>query len=194
MANADTPAGLRPVKDVHGRAYNGAKRSYSAIASYGTALFIGDPVKITGAATTLSDGRIVPNVDACAATDVIDGVIVGFAANPTDLGSTYRAASTLREVFVCDDDNMLYEIQEGSTGTALTAAAIGLNIDFVVAAGNTNTGLSGVMIDNATEATTNTLSLKLVEFVNRPDNEIGYSAKWLVKINRSRFANQLAGV
>lgn len=194
MANPDTPNGLRPVKDINGKCYTGTKRSYNALATYATALFIGDPVKIVGTASTLADGRIVSDIQAAATGDVIDGVIVGFAASPTDLSSTYRAASTAREVFVCDSNDMLYEVQEGSSGTALAAADLGLNIDFVVAAGSTTTGLSGVMINNATEATTNTLDLKLVEFVNRPDNVIGYSAKWLVKLNRHRFANQVAGV
>jgi len=194
MANTDTPNGLRPVKTVSGKPYTGAKRSFNALATYGTALFIGDPVEIVGTSTTLADGRIVSDIEAAETADVIDGVIVGFAPSPTDLSSTYRAASTAREVYVCTDPDMLYEVQEGSTGTALTAADLGLNIDFVVAAGSATTGLSGVMINNASEATTNTLDLKLVEFVNRPDNVIGYSAKWLVKINRHRYANQVAGV
>lgn len=194
MPNAHTPAGLRPVKDLNGRPYNGAKRSFYALATYATALYIGDPVEIVGTSSTLADGRIVSDIEAAETGDSIDGVIVGFAPSPTDLSSIYRAASTAREVYVCTDRDMLYEIQEGSSGTALAAADLGLNVDFVVAAGSANTGLSGVMINNATEATTNTLDLKLVEFVNRPDNEIGYSAKWLVKLNKHRYANQVAGV
>jgi hypothetical protein len=99
----------------------------------------------------------------------------------------------LREIYVAAPD-LLYEIQEGSTGTALTANDAGLNVNFVVAAGSAITGLSGTMIDNATEATTNTLDLHLVRPVPRDDNEIGYSCKWLVQINRSQFANQIAGI
>jgi hypothetical protein len=69
-----------------------------------------------------------------------------------------------------------------------------LNANFVVAAASTVTGLSATTIDNSTEATTNTLDLKIVGLANKPNNEVGASAKWIVKINRHQFANQIAGV
>lgn len=192
MANADTPAGFRPVMHRNGAPYIGAFRTYSVAAGYGTALYVGDAVILAGTSQTIN-GRVLSDVQQCATGGVTCGVIVGVKPATQD-STTYRAASTLREVYVADDPDLLFEIQEGSTGTALTANDAGLNVDYVVAAGSAVTGMSGTQINNATEATTNTLDLHLVSPVARDDNAIGYSCKWLVTFNRHQFRNQTAGI
>ena len=191
MANTDTPFGLRPVRDLNGAPYNGAVETYSTATGDVTAIFIGDPVILSGTSQTI-DGVIYRDVDQAATGDVIAGVVVGFGAATRD-SLTYRAASTQRLVRVAPP-SLIYEIQEVSGGTPLTANDIGLNANFVVGSGSTVTGYSGVELNNATEATNNTLDLQIVDFVNRADNEIGEHAKWLVRINRSQRANQVAGI
>jgi len=176
----------------NGAPYNGSFRSYSVAAGNATALLIGDFVILAGTSQTIN-GRVLSDVIRAATGDVITGVVVGVKPDTQD-SLRYRAASTLREVFIADNPDLLFEIQEGSTGTALTANDAGLNIDFVVAAGSTVTGLSGTMVNNATEAVSNTLDLHLVTPVARDDNEIGSSCKWLVTINRHQFSNQVAGI
>ena len=71
-----------------------------------------------------------------------------------------------------------------------------LNVNFVGSGGNATYGWSAVTLDNTTEATTNTLDLKIMGIVNRADNASGDTgpAKFLVRINRHRLANQIAGV
>ena len=198
MANSDTPFGLKPVRYMSGAPYNGAVNPYSTAAGDATAIFVGDPVIISGTAQTI-DGVIYQDVDQAATGDVIVGVVIsvdnalGSGAGGRD-STIHRAASTQRIVYVADDPNLLFEIQEVSGGTPLTANDIGLNANFVVAAGNATTGKSGVELNNATEATTNTLDLQIVGFQNRPDNEVGEHAKWLVRINRHQRANQVAGI
>lgn len=192
MANNDTPAGLTPVAHRNGAPYNGSFRVYSVPASDGTALFIGDPVKLAGTGQTLN-GRVLNDITRAATGDVMVGVVVGVKPDTQD-SLRYRAASTAREVYVADNPDLVFEVQEGSSGTALTANDIGLNINFVVGSGSTVTGLSGTQLDNTTEATTNTLDLHLMAPVAREDNAIGYSCKWLVTINRHQYANQIAGV
>lgn len=192
MANPDTPFGLRPVSDQSGAPYNGATRAYSAAAGDATAIFIGDPVKLSGTSQTI-DGSVYLDVDQAATGDVIVGVVTAVKAATRD-SLTYRAASTQRIVYVADNPNLLFEIQEVSGGTALTANDAGLNADFVVAAGSTTTGYSGVELNNATEATTNTLDLHIIGLADRADNVIGEHAKWLVRINRHQHANQVAGI
>lgn len=192
MANADTPAGATPVAHRNGAAYNGSFNVYSVAAGDGTALYIGDFVKLAGTGQTLN-GRVLQDVTRAATGDVIVGVVVGVKPDTQD-SLRYRAASTAREVYVADNPDLVFEIQEGSSGTALTANDIGLNINFVVGSGSTVTGLSGTQLDNSTEATTNTLDLHLMKPVAREDNAIGYSCKWLVTINRHQYSNQVAGV
>lgn len=191
MANADTPFGLRPKRDVSGRPYSGSVNAYSTASGDGTAIFVGDPVKLSGTSQVIG-GATYADVDQAATGDIVVGVVV--AVLPATRESLiYRAASTVRILLVCDDPNVLFEIQEVSGGTPLAAADIGLNANFVVGSGSTSNGQSGVELNNSGEANTATLDLKIVGLVNREDNAIGEHAKWLVRINRHQYANQVAG-
>lgn len=194
MANPDIVRGLVPVSDAYGKPYNGAFREYSVAAGNAVAIYVGDPVTTAGVGTAQTiNGKVMLDVVQAATGDVITGVVVGVQF-VTEASLPYRAASTQRVLYVCDDPNMLFEIQEVSGGTALTANDMGLNADFVVGSGSTTTGYSGVELNNVGEAGTNTLDLKIMGLVNRPDNAIGEHAKWLVRINRHRHVNQIAGI
>ena len=192
MANVDSPFGLRPVKDAYNGYRTGGGRIYSTATGDATAIYVGDPVILSGTSQTI-DGVVYADVDQAATGDKIVGVVIGVLPVTQD-SLKYRAASTQRLLLVDDDPNSLFEIQEVSGGTALTANDIGLNADFVVGSGSTVTGQSGVELNNVGEATTNTLDLKIVGMVNRADNAIGEHCKWLVRINRHQYANQVAGI
>lgn len=192
MANVDTPFGLRPVRYLSGAPYNGAANVYTTASGDGTAIGVGDPVKLSGTAQTIN-GATYADVDQGATGDVITGVVIAVLPETRD-SLIYRAASTVRRLLVADDPGLVFEIQEASGGTALTTAAIGLNANFVVAAASTSTGQSGVELDNSTEDTTNTLDLQIVGLVNKEDNAAGEHAKWLVRINRHQYSNQVAGI
>lgn len=191
MANVDTPFGLRVAGNVHGSPHSGSVRVFSTASGDGTAIFVGDPVTLSGTSQTIG-GVIYNDVDQAATGDILAGVVVGVLPDTRE-SLIYRAASTVRLLLVETDPAAVYEIQEVSGGTPLTANDIGLNANFVVGSGSTVTGLSGVELNNSGEATTNTLDLKIVGFVNREGNEIGEHCKYLVQINRSRWANQVAG-
>lgn len=193
MPNADTPFGLKPVKQLNGSSWSGQARRYLVDSGDATAVFIGDPVKIAGSAGA-SGARVdgvstqgMATVIQAAAGDPIIGVVVGFEPLKTNLETLHRAASTSRVAYVVDDPNVIFEIQEVSGGTALTKDEVGLNANFVVAAGSTTTGLSGVELNNATEATTAALNLKILGLAEREDNEYGEHAKWLVQINNHQL-------
>lgn len=192
MANIDTPMGFRPVRHRNGAPYNGAARVYSVAAGNATAIYIGDPVKLAGTAQTI-DGIVYADVVQGTAAATVVGVVVGVVADNRD-SLIYRAASTQRLLLVADSPDLEFEIQEVSGGTALAANDIGLNANFVVAAGSATTGLSGVELNNATEATTATLDCQIIGLSSRPDNEVGEHAKWLVRLNNHQYANQIAGV
>jgi hypothetical protein len=193
MANANAPRGLIPVRGVNSQVVTGGPRLYSHAAGDATAIMVGDPVKIAGTAQTIN-GVTTQDVVRAATGDVICGVCVGILPT-TNASGLYGVASTAYNLFVDDDPNSLFEIQDVNSGTALTTADVGLNANFVVAAGNTTLGTSGVTLDNTTEATTNTLDLKLVDIVNRADvDNTSSPLRFLVRINRHLFSNQVAGV
>lgn len=200
MANTDVVKGLKPVKHITGAPYNGQATMYLLPSSDGTATFIGDLVKLAGSAGAA--GTVVYGMDVegmatiaqSAAGDTHVGVVVGFLANQDNLSQRYRTASTNRIALVADDPSLVFEIQEVSGGTALTAAAVGLNANVVVGSGNTTTGLSGMELDNSTEATTADLDVQILGLAKYPDNNIGENAKWLVRINDHAYGEGVAGV
>lgn len=193
MANVNSPHGLNPVRYLSGAPYGGAANVYTIPASDGTAVGIGDLVLDLGTSTTNADGTITKDVKVAALTDVFTGVVVAVLPDTRD-SLIYRAASTLRRVLVADDPNILFECQEVTGGTPFTANDIGLNCSFIIGSPSTTTGRSGTTLDNGTEATTNTLGAKIVGFYSAPDNAVGDSCRWLIRLNRHRYVDQLAGV
>ena len=190
MANVDAPFGLKPVRYMSGAPYNGAANVYYAPASYATALFIGDPVIITGT----SDASGIPEVNraTAGATNRISGVIVGFEPEPTNLGLVYRPASTLRKILVADDPALLFAIQADGS---VAQADIGLNANVIYThAGSTVTGLSGAELNTATDASDATFQLQTMRLLDVADNEFGANARILVRINLHSFAAAVAGV
>lgn len=181
MANANAPTGLTPKRLRNGSPWMGPARRYYHPATDATALFIGDPVIIAGSA----DGDGTPTVTRATAAGAgrITGVVVGFEPSAAINAAGYGAASTGFYVLVCDDPNVLYEIQEDSVGGALAATSVGLNADLIAASGSSATKQSGFMLDSSTAATTATLQLRIVQLEQRADNVIGDNAKWLVAIN-----------
>lgn len=189
MANANTPFGFKPVKTKGGH-MTGATEIMYVPSSDATALYIGDPVLKAGSA----DANGVASATRAAAAGAISGVVVGFLPDATGNMPKYRAASTACYIVVCTDPAMIYEVQEDAVGGALAAADVGLNADIVAGSGSNITGLSGFQLDTSTKATTNTLPLKILGFVQRPDNVIGANAKVLVSINNSTETAATTGV
>lgn len=200
MSSVSRINGFRPVKYLNGAAFNGASNVYFIPASDGTATFTGDAVKLTGDARAASGVATVTRVSG--ATDIPLGVVVGWlftgmndAQNVppvTDLNTpVYRRASTDRYALVVDDPQVVYEVQYAGTSVAAATitANVGLNGQFLINAGSTTTGASGMQLDSAGLATTATLPLKIVGFPNRPDNIPGdtYFA-YHVKLNTSQLS------
>jgi hypothetical protein len=204
MPNTDNPFGLRPVQHRNGAPYNGACRPYYIQSDYATALFIGDPVVITGAVNTAAVnapgagsfpvGALQSVNRATVGANPITGVIVGFAGTRDSL--TYNAASTERVVLVADDPDLLFEIQSDGVWTP---ASVGLNAALIyTVAGSTATGRSGAQLDSGTTtapATTAGLQLKVRRFANREDNDMAATkSKLFVQINNHTNANASAGI
>ena len=179
MANVDKPNGFRPVKHLSGAPYNGQFTKYYSPTDN---LFIGDLVKKDG--TGNSNGY--SSTKRAAAGDALLGVVVGWEANPDALSNVYHAASTSYAVYIADAPDLVLEAQ--SDDGTLTTADVGMNVNFVVAAGDTNTGLSNMEIDGTSAVTTGNIPLKILRFVDRADNDIASANhRLLVSINSHSF-------
>lgn len=192
MANASFSNGLQPKRHINGSSWTGLIQRFTVLASDSTALFVGDAVKSAGTADVngvQSVTRVTAN------TDVVLGVIVGFDVNYSNLTipRQYRSASVAQGVLVCTDPTVVYEIQ--STGTAVVAD-IGLNCGLTFTAGSTVNGLSGMQADQSTVATTVTLPLKILGWVQRPDVDVtsGTNMKLEVLVNSSGLAVPTVGI
>lgn len=197
MANANRPSGLTAVKHLISGPYNAQGNIYQIAAADTNAYAVGDPVVSSGS----GDANGVPGITLAAATGAIRGVIMGLGtyetliANPNNLNSTIRPAgaqATDWYAIVADDPNIIFEVQEPNTGTPLTAAAIGFNVNLV--AGTNNGFQSGWLVSNTGAATTATLQVRLLGLSRRQDNAFGLAAKWLVKINNHELSAGTAGV
>ena len=97
-----------------------------------------------------------------------------------------------------DDPNLVFSIQEtngsGAAGTPLALADRGLNANFLYTAGNTATGQSAVSLNNATEADTSSLNLKIIDLDPTPGNALGSFANWLVTVNNHLYKGGVTGI
>jgi len=184
MANVSRVFGARPVGGLHGGPYNGRVSLYAIPASDGTATFVGDLVKLSGTAD--ADG--VATVIQAAAGNTCVGIIVGFVPDYSNLSLQHRLASTLRYCWVADSPQVTFEMQEDNTAS-IGLVDVGLNVNFIVGAGSTTTGQSGMQVNTTTKATTSTLPLRILGFIQRPDNEIGPNAKMLCGFNVHQFGS-----
>jgi hypothetical protein len=179
MANTSRINGFRAVKMLNGVA-NIPANLYFVPSSYATAMYPGDVVKLAGSSDT--EGKY-ETVQLAAAGDAVVGVIRAFFPDPTNLNvdGLGNAASTARYVWVEDHPDTVFEA-EASNGTPVNTD-VGLNVNHAVGTPNTTFDRSGAYLDFGTEATTATLTFKILGIATRPDNEIGASCKLLVKIN-----------
>lgn len=187
MANVSRINGLRPVKHLNGAAFNGALETFSFLTTDATAAYVGDLVKVGGSADA---NGVAQASRATANTDPIVGVIVGFVPDYSNLNTpqSYRAASTARTAFVAVDPSIVYEIQADA---ATAVADIGLNVGVTFTAGSATTGLSGLVANMASKATTATLPLKIIGVRQAPDQDMSDSSNWklLVTLNTNVFGS-----
>lgn len=194
MANGNAPRGLAPLRYLSGAPYNGAVNQYYVAAGDSTAIYPGGLVKFAGSADANGVASVTGNV---ATGDSVVGVMISPAIS--DVGTNqlaYRAGSTAGYILVCDDPDVVFEIQEDSVGGALAATAVGNVADLTgFTAGSTFTGSSGMQVDSSTASAAGdgTQDVLLVGLVQRVDNEIGANAKWLVRLNNHAFVDGNVG-
>ena len=158
--NSNAPRGLIPYRHFDGSYYNGSGNIYSIPTSIATNLFIGDPVDIVSGS---NDGSGIPSIKIGVVGSPIIGVIVGIADGGDPVTAVtrdlpiYHPASTLQYVFVCDDPNMIYMVQDDASAQA-TASTLwaGKNAALVAGAGSTITGYSGWQMASSTVGSSQT--------------------------------------
>jgi hypothetical protein len=186
MANTDAAFGLRPIRHFNGSPWNGATKKFLVEDGYGTSVFVGDPVVISGdAGSDDALGHYSPvnviagNTDA----EVITGVVVSIDPILTDLSKTYIPTGTGGYVNVCVDTTVVYAIQDDGTAV-MDGADIGGNALIVTGTGSTVTGLGAFELDAAQAQTANaSYNCTVLGVHNVEGNALGINCIWEVLLN-----------
>ena len=184
MANRDAPFGLRPIRHLNGSPWNGATQRCLVEDDYGTAVFIGDPVIVTGTAgSDDTSGLPVVNVASAGDTHRIYGVVVSVEPNPDNLTYKHIPALTGGYVNVCIDPDVVFIVQDDA-GATLDGDSISANAVLADGTGSTVTGLSGwELAAGTTPASDASYQLLILDIYKAPDNALGDHCIWEVLIS-----------
>jgi len=172
MATSATPNGAEPVNTLSASgSYSGKVRHIKIASAYDTAIFYGDFVKLV-AAGTLEKAAVTTAVVAgtvgifvgCSYTDPSSSQLTFNQTFPAD-----TAASDIM-AYVVDDPKLVFKMQGDE---AIAQTGLGNNISAVSTAGSTTIGRSKNALDGGSIATTNSLPLRVLEFVDGPTSAVG---------------------
>lgn len=172
MATSATPNGAEPVNTLSASgSYTGKVRHIKIASGYSTAIFYGDFVKLV-AAGTLEKAAVTTSVVAGTV-----GIFVGCSytdpsTNQMTFNQQFPASTAASDImaYVVDDPKLVFKMQADE---AIAQTGLGNNISAVSTAGSTSIGRSKNALDGGSIATTNTLPLRVLEFVEGPNSTVG---------------------
>ena len=202
MANQIGPRGLVPSRYLDGSAWNGATNMYCIPSSDGSIYGPGDAVKSAAG----GDANGIPYMQKAATNDTVRGVIVSVVLAAPNLPSvqgviidnTTQAIPATKAkdyyVLVCDDPTIIFEVQDDGN-SALTNTACNKNASLTIANPTAPQQNSATSLSCASVATTQSLNLKIMGLVQKPNNAFGVYASWLVRFNQHELGgSNTAGV
>jgi hypothetical protein len=185
------PYGLQPINRVDGMPYAGAIRQIPITASYGTAIYNGDVVKlVTGG--TVEKSAIGANVTAQPTLGVFVGCSYTNSSGQPVQGQYYPASSANGVAYVVVDPQAAFKVAVTTAGntsvvTYVTRAVVGTNMEIATGAGNATTGDSGLSVVSGSAANTAILPVRVVDVV--PETAINSTAftEVIVKLNQPQL-------
>ncbi len=194
MATTATPMGAEPVGTTSASgSFSGKTRHIPIASAYNVSLFYGDFVKLVDNGSTTT---IAKDVGTTALTPI--GIFLGVRyTDPTTKNLTFAqsynqpiTASDLQAI-VLDDPDVEFRMQANG---AVTADAYGKNFAVVQTAGSADIGRSKNSVNASSVATTNTLPLRLLGFVESGESSIGDAyTDLIVKFNAGHLYNNTTG-
>lgn len=170
MSATATPMGAEPVGGLSAcGSFSGKVRHIKIASGYATNIFYGDFVKL------VNTGTIEKDAGTATATPV--GIFMGcFYTDPSTSQPTFNqmwptgTVASDAMAYVLDDPDAVFRMQgDGS----LAQTTLGNNIAIIQTSGSTNIGRSKNAVDASTAATTDTLPLRILEFMDGPDSTVG---------------------
>ena len=192
MPSSATPYGAMPQAGLScNGSFSGKVRHYKIASAYDTGIFYGDFVKLVTAGTVEKD------TGTTSLTTI--GIFVGCAytdpnTNQKTFNQQWPASTSASDAvaYVMDDPDITFQMQcDGSAAQAV----LGTNCAVVQTAGSTSIGTSKNAVDISTAATTNTLPVRIIEFVDGPNSAVGDSyTDVVVKFNVGHLMDNTTGI
>jgi hypothetical protein len=139
--------------------------------AYSTAVFYGDFVKL------VSSGTVEKAVVTTAVVAGTVGIFVGCSytdpsTSQLTFNQQYPASTTASDImaYVVDDPKIVLKMQGDA---AIAQTGLGNNVSAISTAGSTAIGRSKNALDASSIATTNSLPLRILEFVDGPTSTVG---------------------
>lgn len=190
MSDVATPSGAEPIGSLSSSgSFTGKVRHIKIDSGYATSIFYGDFVQLVAGGTVEKDTGT--------ATMTPCGVFMGcFYTDPSTKYPTYNQywpeglVADDAVAYVMDDPDVLMQMQ--SSGS-LAQSALGANVPVVQTAGSVEIGRSRNAVGAA--ATTATLPLRVIDFVDGPTSEVGDNfTDVIVKFNAGHQYNNTTGI
>jgi hypothetical protein len=192
MATTAAPYGARPINTTSASgSYTGKVQHIKIASAYDTAIFYGDFVKLVTAGTVEKDAGTTSLTPigvfmGCKYTDSTSKQMTFNQQWPADMAASDAVA------YVVTDPEVLFKMQSDET---VAQAALGANAAVVQTAGSTSIGNSKNAFDGSTVATTNTLPVKVVDFVDGPTSTVGDTyTDVIVKFNVGHQLTNTTGI
>ena len=186
------PYGFQPINSVDGKPYAGALRQIPITASYGTAIYNGDVVKLVTGGTVEKSG-IGANVTAEPTLGVFVGCQYVNTMSQTVQSQYYPSSGATNAVaYVVLDPQAAYKVAVTTSGntsvvTYVTRAVVGTNMSIATGSGSATTGDSGLSVISGSAANTAVLPCRVVDVV--PETALNATAftEVIVKFNQPQL-------
>lgn len=183
MANIDFPRGLQPWGDLL------RATEYTIAASYGTALYIGDPVVPTGT------DRNVQIATAGTGNKILGPIIAIYDANKVPITHWTASTATAAYCLVADHPDQLFIAQGDGDTSYLDINDCNGNVNMVSGTGSTFNYRSGWELDESdTGGSTAGDQIRLIRPAQIPGNTVGIAnALWICRINNHQALQGIVG-
>jgi hypothetical protein len=185
------PYGLAPINRVDGMPYAGAIRQIPITASYGTAIYNGDVVKlVTGG--TVEKSAIGANVTAQPTLGVFVGCQYVNSSSQTVQAQYYPTGVTSAIAYVVLDPQAAFKAAVTTSGntsvvTSVTRAVVGTNMEIATGSGSNVTGNSGLSVVSGSAANTAILPVRVIDVVPETALNATNFTEVIVKLNQPQL-------
>jgi hypothetical protein len=185
------PYGFQAINRVDGMPYAGAIRQIPITASYGTAIYNGDVVKLV-VGGTVEKSAIGANVTAQPTLGVFVGCAYTNSSGQPVQGQYYPTGVNNAVAYVVVDPQAAFKVAVTTSGntsvvTSVTRAVVGTNMEIATGAGNATTGDSGLSVVSGSAANTAILPVRVIDVV--PETAINATnfSEVIVKLNQPQL-------